>query len=282
MCVSYAALLLSSGLPFDGALVAGSSAVAWLARDSSKPGRVAPGQGGCGEAWVVHATPGWSNSRALQPHQQVRPGWRGIRVPGVDPAAAPAFLVVIPHNVGCCQRQGAGVYVRLCYVLQALREVGNAAWHALVGCNLQLVPGEKLALEAATCVLKKCQPCVARLPCRHNRHTAGRRLCHASDAVPNSHVAPCANCRAACGAQVARELLSAFCALLPPSHRPAGLKAWVAASSSSSSSSSSPGEGPVLYCEAHRWDNAYPLNARAPQPLPRLPRLVGACMVDSR
>jgi hypothetical protein len=38
----------------------------------------------------------------------------------------------------------------------------------------------------------------------------------------------------------------------------------------------------VLYCEAHRWNNAYPLNPRAPQPLPSLPRLQGACMVDSR
>jgi predicted NAD/FAD-dependent oxidoreductase len=66
------AVVPHTGLPFDGALVAGSSAVAWLARDSSKPGRVAPGGSGGGEAWVLHATPDWSNGRATQPREQVR------------------------------------------------------------------------------------------------------------------------------------------------------------------------------------------------------------------
>ena len=42
----------------DGALVSGSDAVAWFARDSSKPGRDASA-----ECWVVHAAPEWSNAR---------------------------------------------------------------------------------------------------------------------------------------------------------------------------------------------------------------------------
>jgi hypothetical protein len=37
-------------------------AISWLARDSSKPGRQLPP--GVAEAWVVHASPEWSNARA--------------------------------------------------------------------------------------------------------------------------------------------------------------------------------------------------------------------------
>lgn len=43
--------------------------IAWLARDSSKPGRVLPP--GCAEMWVVHASPEWSNERAGAPKELV-------------------------------------------------------------------------------------------------------------------------------------------------------------------------------------------------------------------
>ncbi|GIM17426.1 hypothetical protein Vretimale_19966, partial [Volvox reticuliferus] len=59
-------------VPFDGALLsrpdpAGGAvplygSIAWLARDSSKPGRPQVA-GGEGEAWVVHGGPDWSNAR---------------------------------------------------------------------------------------------------------------------------------------------------------------------------------------------------------------------------
>ncbi|EFJ43014.1 hypothetical protein VOLCADRAFT_121465 [Volvox carteri f. nagariensis] len=59
-------------VPFDGALLSRPDAsggamaqygpIAWVARDSSKPGRPAVA-GGAGEAWVVHAAPEWSNLR---------------------------------------------------------------------------------------------------------------------------------------------------------------------------------------------------------------------------
>jgi predicted NAD/FAD-dependent oxidoreductase len=115
-----------TGLPFNGALVAGSSAVAWLARDSSKPGRVAPGQGGCGEAWVVHATPDWSNSRAAQPRQQVRlNSSRGGWSSGVDPAMSPVLVAALWFG----GRGRAGVEVHIYLVFQAL--------HTVVG---QLIP----------------------------------------------------------------------------------------------------------------------------------------------
>jgi predicted NAD/FAD-dependent oxidoreductase len=40
---------------------AAAAALAWVARDSSKPGRAPPP--GVAEAWVVHASPAWSNAR---------------------------------------------------------------------------------------------------------------------------------------------------------------------------------------------------------------------------
>ena len=63
---------LECGFAFDGALVSGSAAVAWAARDSSKPGR-GGGFGGGAECWVVHATPEWSNERkALKAEEAAR------------------------------------------------------------------------------------------------------------------------------------------------------------------------------------------------------------------
>lgn len=60
-------------LPFDGALLSRPDpsggplpqygAIAWLGRDSTKPGRPRVA-GGAGEAWVLHGGPGWSNDRA--------------------------------------------------------------------------------------------------------------------------------------------------------------------------------------------------------------------------
>ncbi len=50
---------------FDGAFVQ-ESALGWIARDSSKPGR--PGQ----EAWVLHATPGWSRDHFEAEPEEVR------------------------------------------------------------------------------------------------------------------------------------------------------------------------------------------------------------------
>jgi len=50
-------------IPFDGAFVANSAdagVLAWVARDSSKPGR--PGTGNAPECWVLHASAGWSYS----------------------------------------------------------------------------------------------------------------------------------------------------------------------------------------------------------------------------
>ncbi|GLC36062.1 hypothetical protein PLESTB_000533600 [Pleodorina starrii] len=59
-------------VPFDGALLSRPGPgpdggpqygpIAWLARDSSKPGRPAVA-GGAGEAWVLHGGPDWSNAR---------------------------------------------------------------------------------------------------------------------------------------------------------------------------------------------------------------------------
>ena len=49
--------MLSLQVPFDGAVVVGSADVAFLARQSSKPGRAAsPG----GEAWVAVSTPSFA------------------------------------------------------------------------------------------------------------------------------------------------------------------------------------------------------------------------------
>ncbi|KAG2446230.1 hypothetical protein HXX76_000822 [Chlamydomonas incerta] len=68
-------------LPFDGALLSrpdpagrpvppGYGPIAWLSRDSTKPGRPAVA-GGAGETWVVHGGPGWSNEHADEPPEAV-------------------------------------------------------------------------------------------------------------------------------------------------------------------------------------------------------------------
>lgn len=56
-----------TGPPCDGALVKGSQSLAWLAHDSSKPGRGADGL----DCWVVHATAAWSNPLREQTKDKV-------------------------------------------------------------------------------------------------------------------------------------------------------------------------------------------------------------------
>ena len=62
LMVAFTSPLLGAGRgggpPVDGALVTGSDSLAWVARDSSKPGRSSET-----ECWVVHATAAWSNPR---------------------------------------------------------------------------------------------------------------------------------------------------------------------------------------------------------------------------
>jgi renalase len=62
LMVAFAQPMLGAGgaqLPFDGCLVQGSEAIAWIANNSSKPGRAS----GSVECWVVHAAAEWSNAR---------------------------------------------------------------------------------------------------------------------------------------------------------------------------------------------------------------------------
>jgi len=53
-------------LPYDGIFVR-DGALAWIARDSSKPGRAA------GERWVVHASPDWAAARLETPAEALAP-----------------------------------------------------------------------------------------------------------------------------------------------------------------------------------------------------------------
>lgn len=55
----------SLGLGFDGAFVH-ESALSWIARNNSKPGR-----DGRGETWVVHASPEWTEARIEESPEQV-------------------------------------------------------------------------------------------------------------------------------------------------------------------------------------------------------------------
>ena len=56
------------GLPFCGAFVVGGSPLAWIACNSSKPGR-----GSELETWVLHASPEWSAQRLEDPPEAVGP-----------------------------------------------------------------------------------------------------------------------------------------------------------------------------------------------------------------
>lgn len=60
-------------IPFDGAFVVNSAdagVLAWVARDSSKPGR--PGTGSTPECWVLHASAEWSSSMREASTDEVR------------------------------------------------------------------------------------------------------------------------------------------------------------------------------------------------------------------
>eukprot|EP00929_Paragymnodinium_shiwhaense_P012827 TRINITY_DN120719_c0_g1_i1.p1 TRINITY_DN120719_c0_g1~~TRINITY_DN120719_c0_g1_i1.p1 ORF type:complete len:485 (-),score=36.96 TRINITY_DN120719_c0_g1_i1:48-1442(-) len=67
-------------IAFDGAFVTNFSegVLAWVSRDTSKPGRVngadgSPGSGAsCPECWVLHASPDWSFARAGDAKEDVR------------------------------------------------------------------------------------------------------------------------------------------------------------------------------------------------------------------
>jgi len=65
------ALRRPSGLPLDGALIAGGGPLAWIARNSSKPGRARPAGDAWVETWVIHASPEWSNARRDARREQV-------------------------------------------------------------------------------------------------------------------------------------------------------------------------------------------------------------------
>jgi predicted NAD/FAD-dependent oxidoreductase len=54
-------------LPYDGIFVR-DGALAWIARDSSKPGRAA------GERWVAHASPDWAAAHLETPADALAPG----------------------------------------------------------------------------------------------------------------------------------------------------------------------------------------------------------------
>lgn len=90
LMVAFAVPLSAALLPFDGALVESSAAIAWAARNSSKPGR----QSGAAETWVVHATAGWSASRrGLAPEacaRELLQQW--LACVGVAAEAAPEVL----------------------------------------------------------------------------------------------------------------------------------------------------------------------------------------------
>jgi hypothetical protein len=160
-------------LPFDGALVAGGGPIAWLARDSSKPGRAAP-------------------AGALQ---------RRL------PAHGAQQLLLVAHTAAC------------------------------------LLPPP------------------ARRSCPRRRRLAlPRRAGGAGDAWV-VHAAPeWSNARRGMAReQVAAELLQALCLA-------AGVQL---------------GPEDLLHCEAHRWNNAYPLNPRPPVALEGHPQLQGQLMLDA-
>lgn len=68
MCPCWAVMLAFSeslGIPFDGAFIR-ESPLSWIARNSSKPSR--PKQP---EAWVIHASPEWSDKNLEKPSEDV-------------------------------------------------------------------------------------------------------------------------------------------------------------------------------------------------------------------
>lgn len=73
---------------FDGAFVdalAGDGVIAWIARDSSKPGR--PSEGG--ETWVVHATPDWSADHVEDEAEEVARVMRAAFERAIGPVPEP-------------------------------------------------------------------------------------------------------------------------------------------------------------------------------------------------
>ncbi len=73
--------------PYDAATVTGS-ALTWVARDSTKPGRAAPSGG---ETWVLHASPAWSRAHVDDDPERVGVAlFEAFRtLPGAEAAPAP-------------------------------------------------------------------------------------------------------------------------------------------------------------------------------------------------
>ncbi len=85
-------------IPYDGVFVHGS-ALSWIARNSSKPGRSS------GEAWILHAGPEWSAAHLDDPPEQVIAASQaaleqalGRKVPSPSCAAAHRWRYAVPDE----------------------------------------------------------------------------------------------------------------------------------------------------------------------------------------
>lgn len=143
-----------AGLPFNGALVTGSPSLAWLARDSSKPGRTVP-QRGAGEAWVVHASPDWSNERRDAPREQVRgaSGYRAGRRRLRCLARPPQWCTHACSEESCLPPPSAAVHPHPTAALPLGRELQVAQellaeFLAAAGLEGKLSPSDVLHQEA--------------------------------------------------------------------------------------------------------------------------------------
>ncbi len=100
--------------PFDGAFVH-QSPLTWIARNSAKPARPTP------EAWVLHASPGWSAQHVADDPAQVVTALTTEFLRLVDePGRQPAFSTAhrwryaqppAPLDVGCLWQASAGLAV---------------------------------------------------------------------------------------------------------------------------------------------------------------------------
>ncbi len=65
--------------------------LAWIARESSKPGRTGPGDGP-GETWIVHASPAWSLEHLERPAEDAAGRLWAMAAELLEPAAEPVVL----------------------------------------------------------------------------------------------------------------------------------------------------------------------------------------------
>jgi len=90
----WAAMVCSAGLRellFDGAFVE-DSILSWIARNSSKPGRLA-GE----ETWVLHGSPEWSDQHIDEPPDSVLPEM-------LDAFHKATGVPVLPYTFATCHR----------------------------------------------------------------------------------------------------------------------------------------------------------------------------------